>query len=469
MRAVGFFSNSLETQNVNLNTPSCVSTESKQNQVFRHQIVSYCYQNRHTLNKVFAPETGVVTESPEDLAKRYDKLLGYFNKPSSKKSLILIPNSRHLAHDLETFIYRIIKLYESRLKVVCTQGDKTDPLQNAEANLALFGRDVNGLRDTRYSMILKASKGLVLGKTPYGYVASCSGRLVIHEEEAEVIREIFSSYTSSSNGMSIGLGLRKIAFNLNNRGLRTRAGKLWHPITVSSIIRNTAYLGNYTRYGVKIIGNHQGIVEKKVFDLAQITLNSRTPVRPRNPARKFNLSGMLYCNLCHSKLRGLTRRSEWVSKNIRKSKEYRYYVCPKRKIISEKQQKSDLRHVLWSSADLEETVLKTIRGLSKRQKRKLKLHKIDHKKTLMELEKFFIKSLRLVSAGSGNVFDLKEPVVDLIKFRESLNSRPWTKEQSAIEVLNSIFERTDQVAMPYIRFLNIKATVFDEYVHLNFN
>ena len=87
----------------------------------------------------------------------------------------------------------------------------------------------------------------------------------------------------------------------------------------------------------------------------------------------------------------------------------------------------------------------------------------------MELEKYFIKSLRLVSAGSGNVFDLKEPVVDLIKFRETLNSRPRTQELNAIKVLNSIFERSDQVAMPYIRFLNINATVFHEYVHLNFN
>ena len=128
MRAIGFFSNSLETRNANLNTSSCVSTESNQNQVYRHQIISYCYQNRHTLTKVFAPETGVVAESTEDLAKRYDKLAGYFNKPSSKKSLILIPDSRHLAHDLETFIYRIIRLYESQLKVVCTQGDKADPL-----------------------------------------------------------------------------------------------------------------------------------------------------------------------------------------------------------------------------------------------------------------------------------------------------------------------------------------------------
>lgn len=469
MRAVGFFSNSLETQNVNLNTPSCISIESNQNQVYRHQIVSYCYQNRHTLNKVFSPETGLVAESPKDLAIRYDKLLGYFNNPSSKKALILIPDSRHLAHDLETFIYRIIKLYEIRLKVICTQDGKTDPLQNAEANLALFGRDINGLRDTRYSMVLKASKGLVLGKTPYGYVASHSGRLTIHEKEAEVIREIFSFYIGSSNGASIGLGLRKIAFTLNSRGLRTRAGKLWNPITLSSIIRNTAYLGNYSRYGVKIIGNHQGIIDKNIFDLAQNIMNSRAPIRPRNPVRKFNLSGILHCNLCNSKLRGLTRKSKWVTKSIRKSKEYRYYVCPKRKIISEKQHKSDVRHVLWSSAELEETVLTTIRGLSKRQKRKLKLHKIDHKKTLMELEKIFIRSLRLVSAGSGNVFELEEPVMDLIKFRESLNSQPNTQEQNATEVLNSIFEKTDQMAVPYIRFLNINATVFDEHVHLNFN
>ena len=87
----------------------------------------------------------------------------------------------------------------------------------------------------------------------------------------------------------------------------------------------------------------------------------------------------------------------------------------------------------------------------------------------MELEKIFIRSLRLVSAGSGNVFELEEPVMDLIKFRESLNSQPNTQEQNATEVLNSIFEKTDQMAVPYIRFLNINATVFDEHVHLNFN
>ena len=47
-----------------------------------------------------------------------------------------------------------------------------------------------------------------------------------------------------------GLGIRRIARRLNEEGLRTRRDGLWSMVTVRDILRNRAYVGTYSRFGV---------------------------------------------------------------------------------------------------------------------------------------------------------------------------------------------------------------------------
>lgn len=85
------------------------------------------------------------------------------------------------------------------------------------------------------------------GKTPYGYRLEKSGvlnkrkhevsRLVVDEEEAEVVRMMFDLCVSS------GYGKFRLAHFLNDHGIRNRKGENWHDATIGSILHNPLYKG----------------------------------------------------------------------------------------------------------------------------------------------------------------------------------------------------------------------------------
>ena len=73
-------------------------------------------------------------------------------------------------------------------------------------------------------------KGKVYASNLYGY-RSDHGTLVIVEEEAKIVREIFAMYLRGSSD-------REIADNLTERGILTRSGKTkWHASTIKGIYR----------------------------------------------------------------------------------------------------------------------------------------------------------------------------------------------------------------------------------------
>ena len=99
MRAVGFFTNnklSRDSDTANID--------------FKKLIKKYCHEHNHKLSKVFSPNPDISNEDDSQLNLRYKTLIKYFSDPENQKSLILIPNSSHLANNLEIFIYRFIQI-----------------------------------------------------------------------------------------------------------------------------------------------------------------------------------------------------------------------------------------------------------------------------------------------------------------------------------------------------------------------
>ena len=64
-----------------------------------------------------------------------------------------------------------------------------------------------------------------------------NGTLVIHPEEAAVVRRIFDSYLS-------GMGITAIAKMLNTQGIPSRLGNQWGKSGVMRVLKNYAYTGN---------------------------------------------------------------------------------------------------------------------------------------------------------------------------------------------------------------------------------
>jgi site-specific DNA recombinase len=151
-------------------------------------------------------------------------------------------------------------------------------------------------------------------------------RLQIVAQEGSVVRYIFRLYLKD------GLGIRRIARRLNEEGLRTRRGALWSMVTVRDLLRNRAYLGTYTRFGVRIPASHPPLISPEDFSRVQERLDARRPKTAARKTSRFLLSGLCFCGYCGNKMIGVTRRQRWQRRSDGEVRTalYRYYQCESR-------------------------------------------------------------------------------------------------------------------------------------------
>jgi site-specific DNA recombinase len=169
-------------------------------------------------------------------------------------------------------------------------------------------------------------QGEALGRPPYGYRVGVRRRLVIVGDEGSVVRYIFRLYIKD------GLGIRRIARRLNEEGLRTRKGGLWSMVTVRDILRNRAYVGTYSRFGVRVPASHAPLIREDDFQRVQERLDQRRPATEARRISPFLLSGVTYCGYCGNKMIGVTRKQRWHrrSDGALRTAQYRYYQCESR-------------------------------------------------------------------------------------------------------------------------------------------
>jgi DNA invertase Pin-like site-specific DNA recombinase len=175
------------------------------------------------------------------------------------------------------------------------------------------------------AMRRKAVKGEALGRPPYGYKVGPKRRLVVVPEEGSIVRYIFRLYLKD------GLGIRRIARRLNEEDLRTRRGGLWSMVTVRDILRNRAYVGTYSRFGVRVPASHAPLISQEDFQRVQERLDDRKPSGTARQISPFLLSGFTYCGYCGNKMIGVTRKQRWKrGDGTERTAQYRYYQCESR-------------------------------------------------------------------------------------------------------------------------------------------
>lgn len=144
-----------------------------------------------------------------------------------------------------------------------------------------------------------------------GYDRGADGKLVINENEAVIVREIYRLFLA-------GLTFHSIAKYLTEKGIKTPAGKdKWHGSTVKSILTNEKYKGDallqksYTAdYLTKKIkrnqgqipmyyveGSHEGIVTPEVYDAVQQEIERRQKSTSRYSGVDI-LASKLICGEC---------------------------------------------------------------------------------------------------------------------------------------------------------------------------
>ena len=162
-------------------------------------------------------------------------------------------------------------------------------------------------RNIRWSLHRKMAAGtLGVARVPYGY-DKVNGRLVINDEQAAVVRRIFSLYLSGS-------GTRRIAALFNSEGLPAPESAAWNNITIYKMLSQEMYLGDIRWQktvsvfmgksspntgqadSFYVSGSHDPIIDRSTFESAQtLRLKNACPAEKTNdsPFRK-----KIVCGIC---------------------------------------------------------------------------------------------------------------------------------------------------------------------------
>ncbi|MFZ5823606.1 MAG: recombinase family protein [Bacillota bacterium] len=187
----------------------------------------------------------------------------------------------------------------------------------------------------------KAKTGkLPLAFKPYGYdYDPDSSLLVVNQEEAQVVRDMFRWLLEE------GEGPNGIARRLNQVGIPSKKGGQWHRNVVRQILLNPVYTGRFyaNRYDTTGMGlnRHRGkedrvaaslrpqeewiaievpaIVEEPLFNQAQKLLERARRLWAGTPRAEYLLSGLVVCGHCQMSMSGHNAK-EWGRKR-------RVYTC----------------------------------------------------------------------------------------------------------------------------------------------
>jgi site-specific DNA recombinase len=191
-----------------------------------------------------------------------------------------------------------------------------------------------------YRMVTKA-QALVLPE-----YLGMDGAFMVHEDEAAIVREVFSRYLS-------GAGCSNLVRWLNEMGFRTRRGNHWSRLALRDLLRNPAYIGQqfYGKAEWKLLqeGGRTSrmvkerpreewvlipcppILDEQTFYAVQARLQDAAEVTGR-PSHLWLLRGVVFCGVCRGQQGqafGCHGRRHSNSSN-RAGYTLRYYRCNSR-------------------------------------------------------------------------------------------------------------------------------------------
>ncbi|MDE6276145.1 MAG: recombinase family protein [Clostridia bacterium] len=155
------------------------------------------------------------------------------------------------------------------------------------------------------------------GYKVYGYDV-VDHKPVINQEEAEIVKEIFSKFANGHSGKSI-------ADDLIARGIRTKTGHYLDSKKLYKIIANTKYIGK-VQHGDTVYTNiYPAIIDETTWQSVQNIRNAnKHKPGSKKPKFGFLLSGKLICGDCRTFMVGESGKSK--NTDI-----YKYYTCLSRR------------------------------------------------------------------------------------------------------------------------------------------
>jgi DNA invertase Pin-like site-specific DNA recombinase len=152
---------------------------------------------------------------------------------------------------------------------------------NVLLSFAQFEREVTGER-IRDKVAASRRKGIWMGgNVPLGYEVR-EKKLVINEEEAEAVRTIFQRYVELRSLNDLLRDLRQRAI-LSKRVVRSngrvRGGICFTRGPLACLLKNRVYIGEAVHKGKHYPGEHEPILERRLFEAVQQALAAQRQAR----------------------------------------------------------------------------------------------------------------------------------------------------------------------------------------------
>ena len=196
---------------------------------------------------------------------------------------------------------------------------------NILLSFAQFERELCGER-IRDKIAGAKRKGKYVGGRPLlGYdVDRERMRLVVNEKEARLVRHIFESFCRLGSCMLVARELNAQGHRMKawtSRKGRPMGGGTWKKTDVHHLLTNRRYIGQVVHKGQGYPGEHEAIIDRKVWDRVQSILSKNRNYRANQARRKTAaiLKGILRCGCCDAAMA--------PSYTTRRGKRYHYYVC----------------------------------------------------------------------------------------------------------------------------------------------
>ncbi|GDZ76412.1 serine recombinase [Bifidobacteriaceae bacterium MCC01989] len=313
-----------------------------------YEIKNYVESKHMTLVHIYQEEKGASGKNIEG-RPQFQQMLSDIAKNRDIDYVVVYNMSRfarNAANALTTL--QKLKSYNVSLYVIKEGIDSTTKMGETMFSFASIFADLerDSIREnTTAGRYQKARNGLWNGaQAPFGYRLD-SGKLVIQEDEAEVVRIIFDRYVHTPDG------IHKIAVWLNEHGYKKEPrgnGKhvFFSPETLKNILDNPVYAGKiaYGRRRMEQVEGennefhpvrqdredwqisekqHEAIVSSELFEEAQKRREAESTPFPRKRTDHVNLLG---CPVCGRKMIA-TNTGGKVKKDGSLGKETHAYSC----------------------------------------------------------------------------------------------------------------------------------------------
>lgn len=281
------------------------------------KIREFAKRNDMLLNddNIFIEEDGV---SGRKAAKRqqFQRMIAIAkSKPKPFDVILVWKFSRFARNREDSIVYKSMLRKQLGIEVVSVSENIGDDKMSVITEAIIEAMDeyysINLGEEVKRGMTEKAKRGEWNSIAPYGYKLE-NKQLVIHEEQAEIVKEVFVRYAN-------GWGHRKLATWLNNIGVKTNRGGAIENRTVEYWLNNPVYHG-YVRWtptgkihrnynnpdSIVEKGSHTPIIDEKLWGAVQARLQEQKQHYAKNRREStptaYTLAGIVRCSACGATL-----------------------------------------------------------------------------------------------------------------------------------------------------------------------